>query len=336
MHTINTPKEFPSDNQEHLNTSNTSQTSKMSKLLSVATLIAASLTACTTQNQKSDTAPVPTSNNSSTTKKSDSAPTHSSEDQFAPMTDRPPRRDGPVTIDDNQLSYEEWTKRENMHSITLKSHNRGNIVDLGVFQEQTGQLHAFTVKDRTEAPTYRYAKTPAQCDKICINNYTRQLGQMQAAVFEDPFCETANTTYGTLAGDYMLRAAGVTEITYIDLDGSEQIAPMTTKHVLAQIQPGKTCNDLVKNANTGTGTIRITVAPDVPSKDEFNALNNRVNTIQTQVDTIQQTVERQETLIDNLYLCYNNPQAPLCVEARKAVRHSATDTVKAQQETNPY
>jgi len=314
MNTRTTPGEFPSD-EVRSSTTSTSTSGKLTKLLSVVALSTAALTACATEGKKADTSTSASSNT----------------DIAVPSRTH---KGGENDVKGDKESFEDWRKRENKESVTLKSHNRGNIVDLGVFDDDKKGLHTFKIRNGQEVETHRM-KGAGKCDEMCFDMGNGD--NKKAAHFEDPDCGTPNTTYGTVASDYGLKAAGVTEITYDDLNGEEQPAPMaTTKHVLGKVEPGKSCTDLSRGVNTGTGTIKIAVAPDGPTRTEFNGLRDQVGEIKTQVDGIQETVNTHSTLIEQLNLCSNDPQNPVCVEARKAVRHNATDSAKGEKGNNPY
>jgi|GEM_PF-5060874 len=257
----------------------------------------------------------------------------------APKTRRNGR--GENLPDTEPVSFEDWRKRDSRNSNTLKSHNRGNIVDIGAFDSDGDVLHNFRIKSGQEEAIQRIKGKKGSCDEICVDMASGE--NKKAYHYEDPYCKTPTTTYGTVADDYRLvvtekidgkevKIRAVDNITYTDLNGEDSLAPFErTKHVLGQVAPGKSCADLSRGFYTGRGNERIAG----PTKAEFKDLSDRVEKVETTVE------EHTDTLTD-LMNAYKNapkpacspgePDSEICKQARKAVRRNVATEARAKAE----
>jgi hypothetical protein len=326
-----TPSAAPSAPQ----TPNAPQGDKTSRILAAvalgAAVVAGGVAYSSSQKNSTETSVASPVSTGTKDKDTENTPTPAKADKKEPKGENAVK---PATED-----FDSWRLRENRESVTLKSHNKGNVIDLGVYPENQG-LHTFRIKTGQELETQRM-KGNGECDEICTD-LTR--GANKSAVhFEDPACEKPNTHYGTVAIDYSLKKANVSEITYTDLNGEDAIAPFnTTLHVLGQVVPGKNCTDLARGTDTERSTVRISSAPNLEPR-----VKKLEDTVAEHTAILTQDADRldaHDSALIDLTNAFNqaanvcaDPNAPLCREARKAVRHNATDTAKAEaKKDNPY
>jgi outer membrane murein-binding lipoprotein Lpp len=236
---------------------------------------------------------------------------------------------------ESKESFDDWRKRESKESLTLKSHNRGNIVDVGAFGTE-GAIRSFRVKSGLEDQIRRIKN--GDCDEICFDMGTGD--RKKAAHYQDPYCAKGTATFGSLAQDYSLDAAGVDNITFTNLEGEDDVAPKDTKHVLAHVEPGKACADL---ARTDRNPVRVNVVGGP------YATKSEVKTLSDRVDGLAETVEGHSATLADLVDAYNNapkavcdpsqPDSEICRQGRIAIRNNVANAAKARatkKDNNPY
>ncbi len=318
--THDTDAELTASETETANTGKPN-TSRLQAMIAAVALGAAALTGCATKTTDS-TSPAPTVAKEAGTS--------------APNTTTPTTREDKETVP--VTSFADWAKNCYQNLVVCKQNENGFKRDHGAFLDHGSDpksLRVFRLPTQKETTYTRLPNANGKCDAICMDA-TNESG---VYVDTDPYCKDKQTSPGnnftTVYNDYLLKNLRVQDLTFTNLGNDEEIAPRSTKHLVAKFVQDKTCADLAGTRVVRPQPMAVNTPPSGPyaSKEDLKNLSDRVDGLATDVHDQGKSLEELLVIVKNSKpVCDpSQPDTEICKRARALVRKDVYESNKADK-----